>query len=158
LIVTIDRDNPDLAARLRSFFQDRSRVELAYLFGSAARGTTGPLSDVDVAIRFSTDEGRTLDERLKLHDALCRYLGSDRVDLVDLDDASPVLRYNVMMVSCSRVTTTCACLSRSGPCPSTSIHMPCARRTMRCFGPPVPDGHDRQNGLCRNCTGCTRDW
>jgi uncharacterized protein len=96
LIVTIDRDNPDLAARLRSFFQDRSRVELAYLFGSAARGTTGPLSDVDVAIRFSTDEGRTLDERLKLHDALCRYLGSDRVDLVDLDDASPVLRYNVI--------------------------------------------------------------
>ena len=94
--MTIDRDNPDLAARLRSFFQDRSRVELAYLFGSTARGTTGPLSDVDVAVRFLPGGGRRLDERLKLQDALCRHLGSDRVDLVDLDDASPVLRYNVI--------------------------------------------------------------
>jgi len=92
----IKSNSTDLLARLRSFFAARQRVELAYLFGSTARGTTGPLSDVDVAIRFSPDGARSLDERLKLQDALCRELGSDRIDLVDLDDASPVLRYNVI--------------------------------------------------------------
>jgi predicted nucleotidyltransferase len=94
--MSIKSNSTDLLARLRSFFADRQRVELAYLFGSTARGTTGPLSDVDVAIRFSHDRDRSLDERLKLQDALCRDLGSDRIDLVDLDDASPVLRYNVI--------------------------------------------------------------
>lgn len=94
--MTMDRDNPDPAARLRAFFQDRPRVVLAYLFGSAARGTMGPLSDVDVAVRFSDRGADVFNERLRMHDELCRHLGTDRVDLVDLDEASPVLRYNVI--------------------------------------------------------------
>lgn len=94
--MNIYRNSTNLPARLKTFFLAQPRVELAYLFGSTARGTTGPMSDVDVAIRFSGDRGRTLNERLKLQDALCRHLRTDRVDLVDLDDASPVLRYNVI--------------------------------------------------------------
>jgi predicted nucleotidyltransferase len=41
--MTIDRDNPDSAARLRAFLHDRPRVALARLFGSAASGTTTPI-------------------------------------------------------------------------------------------------------------------
>ena len=33
----------------------RSGVVLAYLFGSQARGETGPLSEVDIAVLFSPD-------------------------------------------------------------------------------------------------------
>ncbi|WP_026289928.1 type VII toxin-antitoxin system MntA family adenylyltransferase antitoxin [Thioalkalivibrio sulfidiphilus] len=89
-------NNENLIARLQMFFSAQPHVELAYLFGSTARGTTGPMSDVDVAIRMSPGADHTLDERLKLQDALCRHLGSDRVDLVDLDLVSPVLRFNVV--------------------------------------------------------------
>ncbi|WP_018231916.1 type VII toxin-antitoxin system MntA family adenylyltransferase antitoxin [Thioalkalivibrio thiocyanodenitrificans] len=96
MAMTLQPNSPDLSARLRSFFQEQPRVELAWLFGSAARGTTGPLSDVDVAVRFSGPGDDDFNDRLRLHDALCRYLGSDRVDLIDLAQASPVLRFNVI--------------------------------------------------------------
>lgn len=82
--------------RLKAFFSTQPQVELAYLFGSTARGTTGPMSDVDVAVRFAPGAAHTLDESLKIRDALCRYLGSDRIDFVNLDQASPVLRFNVI--------------------------------------------------------------
>ena len=36
--------------RLRRFFADREEVAFAYLFGSVARGKSGPLSDIDVAV------------------------------------------------------------------------------------------------------------
>jgi len=68
---------------------------LAYLFGSLARGTAGPLSDVDVAVLFD----RRCDapgEHGELQDALSRALGSDRIDLVRLDMAPPPLRYRII--------------------------------------------------------------
>ncbi len=37
-------------AQLQNFFHGRNEVELAFLFGSQARGTAGPLSDVDIAV------------------------------------------------------------------------------------------------------------
>lgn len=89
-------DNAELVARLREFLRGQPGVALAYLFGSAARGTTGPLSDVDVAVKFIDWSPDGFAARLRMHDALCRHLGSDRIDLVDLDEASPVLRYNVI--------------------------------------------------------------
>jgi predicted nucleotidyltransferase len=41
---------PGVAERLRRLFADRRDVRLALLFGSAARGTDRPDSDVDVAV------------------------------------------------------------------------------------------------------------
>lgn len=37
-------------AMIENYFASLHEVELAYLFGSQARGQAGPLSDVDVAI------------------------------------------------------------------------------------------------------------
>jgi len=89
-------DKASTRERLLGFFNDRPGVVLAYLFGSLARGNTGPLSDVDVAVKFSDQVRDRFGERLSIHDALCRHLGTDRIDLVDLDEASPVLRFNVV--------------------------------------------------------------
>jgi predicted nucleotidyltransferase len=57
--------NPEaIEARLREFFAanaEREGIAAAYLFGSVARGTAGPESDVDVGILYSEDPPRTLD-------------------------------------------------------------------------------------------------
>ncbi len=74
-------------------------IELAYLFGSRARGDARPDSDVDVAVlvdagRPCPDPARLLARHLhlaaRLHDA-----GAGEVDLVLLDDAPLALRGRV---------------------------------------------------------------
>lgn len=86
----------DDAARARlAAALDRDGVAAAYVFGSQARGDAGPLSDVDVAVWADPvlELDDRLDLRLALIDAAERALGSDQVDLVILDDATPVLRH-----------------------------------------------------------------
>ena len=72
-----------------------AEVKFAYVFGSCARGDTGPLSDVDMAV-FLDSRVESFDFRLRLMEALSRALGTERFDLVILNDASPVLRYEVI--------------------------------------------------------------
>jgi predicted nucleotidyltransferase len=73
-------------------------VRLAYLFGSQATRRTHPSSDIDVAVLL--DESLTLDERfaerLQLLDDLSRIFGTDQVDLVMLNEASPLLAYETL--------------------------------------------------------------
>ncbi len=80
-----------------------SRVVAAYLFGSLARGTAGPLSDIDVGLLVSDgSEGEAACARTM--DALCRRLRTSRVDIVSLADAPVPLRYRVvrdgLLVAC----------------------------------------------------------
>jgi predicted nucleotidyltransferase len=63
-------------------------LRLLILHGSRARGDAHPASDWDFAYRAST----RLDE-LGLRAALTTALGTDAVDLADLDRSSGVLRY-----------------------------------------------------------------
>ena len=67
-------------------------VRLAYLFGSMARGTAGPLSDIDIGVVFSGGDTAlgTLEDRL------VERLRTDRVDLVSLAAAPVPLRYRVV--------------------------------------------------------------
>jgi predicted nucleotidyltransferase len=77
---------------LDSLFE-KGEVMLAYLFGSLAREekmSPRPPSDVDLAILTKERPASQLYE--KLADAL----GTDRLDLVDLRHASPIMRYEVM--------------------------------------------------------------
>ncbi len=67
---------------------EREGVLLAYLFGSLQRG--GPGQDVDLAILV---EGRPA---YGLRDMITEALGTERVDLVDLGRASPVLRFEIL--------------------------------------------------------------
>jgi predicted nucleotidyltransferase len=57
-------DPEAIEARLREFFAanaEREGIAAAYLFGSVARGTAGPKSDVDVGILYSEDPPHTLE-------------------------------------------------------------------------------------------------
>ncbi|MHB9097560.1 MAG: type VII toxin-antitoxin system MntA family adenylyltransferase antitoxin [Syntrophales bacterium] len=77
------------------FLEKDRRVKFAYLFGSRARGRAGSLSDTDIAIYL---DGRVKPGRyrLKLMDALTKILKTNDLDLVVLNQATPLLRHEVI--------------------------------------------------------------
>lgn len=85
-----------LMPALREVFT-RHDVDLAYLYGSQARGDTGPLSDVDVAVLFSSDISKSerFEQQLLLIGELMSIFKRSDVFMADLDDASPLLRHRV---------------------------------------------------------------
>lgn len=72
-----------------------SRVRAAWLFGSTAEGTAGPLSDVDVAVLGCAD--LSFDERAQLAVDLARAAGRS-CDVVPVERASPVLGMEIVRV------------------------------------------------------------
>jgi predicted nucleotidyltransferase len=68
---------------------EREGVQLAYLFGSLGQGQPG--HDVDLAIL--THQG---EPAFRLRPKITECLGTERVDLVDLRRASPVLRFEIL--------------------------------------------------------------
>lgn len=85
----------DVAAlRTLSHAFDRDGVVSAMVIGSQARGTAGPLSDIDIAYWHETElnpKART-SLRLQLVAAASTALGTDEIDVVPLNHASPLLR------------------------------------------------------------------
>lgn len=89
----------DAAARERlAAALDRTGVVAAMLIGSQARGTPGPLSDVDIAVWHepSLDSAERFRLQLDLIAAAEAALGTDEVDLVMLNGAPPLLRQRAM--------------------------------------------------------------
>jgi predicted nucleotidyltransferase len=70
----------------------------AYLFGSTARGDQGPLSDYDIAVQAAS--GLTSRQRFQLKldliERLSRSLKTDRIDVVILEDAPPLLAHRIL--------------------------------------------------------------
>jgi uncharacterized protein len=57
-------DAAGIEAKLQEFLSrnaERERIAAAYLFGSVARGTAGPRSDVDVGVLYQEDPPLTLE-------------------------------------------------------------------------------------------------
>lgn len=86
-----------LERALAHYTQERG-VSALYLFGSAAQGTLTPLSDIDIAVllpdNVSPDE--YFDRRLQMTLDLMRLLNTDKIDLVILNQAPPLLKYQVV--------------------------------------------------------------
>jgi predicted nucleotidyltransferase len=82
--------------RLRTYLGNQRYVQAAYLFGSAASGTFGPLSDVDVGIVFNSEAISWHEQRLKLMEGLTWIFGVPRIDVVILNSAEPVLAHRVI--------------------------------------------------------------
>jgi len=79
-------------------------VVFAYVFGGAAAGRLGPLSDVDVAV-YLEDAGDPIEGRLEAIGAITAHLGTDEVDLVVLNTAPTALVGRVLQnrrVICDR--------------------------------------------------------
>jgi predicted nucleotidyltransferase len=81
---------PDVQQRLEQLpaLLKREGVSLAYLFGSLSQGRKG--NDVDLAILVRDAPA------FRLREAIVEHLGTERVDLVDLKRASPVLRLEIL--------------------------------------------------------------
>lgn len=77
---------------------DRDGVVAAMLIGSQARAAAGPLSDVDIGVWHERDlQGADrLQLQLQLSAEACRALGTDEVDVVMLNRASPLLRHRAI--------------------------------------------------------------
>jgi len=89
----------DIVDRLKKALGRRPEIRFAYLFGSHAKGVAGRLSDVDVAV-FVDEGGAGKDYaygyRAALTADLMAALGTNRVDVVVLNEAGPFLRSQVI--------------------------------------------------------------
>ena len=87
-----------LVQRIAGLLESREEVLEAYLFGSHARAQAQPHSDIDVAVYV--DEARADDAcygyRSRLTAALMAGLETDRVDIVVLNRAPPLLYHRVL--------------------------------------------------------------
>ena len=97
----IPQDRDQIEIRLREFFAERAAergLVTAYLFGSVARGTAHPGSDVDVGVLFAKAPPRTLEGlHLDLEGELEQILDGLPVQLVVLNRASPELVHFVLV-------------------------------------------------------------
>jgi len=88
----------DLATSLENVFSKRSEIAAAFVFGSVARETEGPLSDLDIAVLL--DEASRLEESgygylAELTADIMKALHRNDVDAVILNTAPPLLKYRV---------------------------------------------------------------
>lgn len=95
IVTPVDRQ---LLSRLASALEPRREILEAYLFGSAAKGAAQPHSDLDIAVYVSDERpapspfGYAAD----LAAALMTSLGAQRVDVVLLNEAPPLLHHRVL--------------------------------------------------------------
>jgi hypothetical protein len=75
-----------------------SAIAAVYLFGSHARGTATPLSDIDIAVLFRSviDESRYFALRLEYLSQAMERLRTEKVDVVILNNAPLHLAYEVV--------------------------------------------------------------
>jgi hypothetical protein len=87
----------EIISKAKSILETDSSVVAAYLFGSLAKGTEHPMSDIDIAIltaKSNPDSIVSLTRKLTI--MLSEKLGSLKVDLVILNGADLTLRYDVV--------------------------------------------------------------
>lgn len=80
---------------VNEYLQNKRDVKFAYLFGSCAKGEAGPLSDIDLAV-YLDKRFDVFAMRLRLLDQLSRLLKGYPCDLVVLNNASLILKYEVI--------------------------------------------------------------
>ena len=90
--------NAGLAERITAVLSARPEILEAYLFGSHARGAGQAHSDIDVAVFVDREraEPSPFGYRSELTSALMSSLGTNNVDVVVLNDASPLLYHRVL--------------------------------------------------------------
>ena len=94
----MDKAESNNVKDLVSVFQLYPQVKLVYFFGSRARGKEGPMSDYDFAVYLDEKDAKSrFETRLSLMSKLSQRIGTDKIDVVVLNDTeSPELRYNII--------------------------------------------------------------
>lgn len=83
--------------QLKTYLVNQRYIQVAYLFGSAAKGITGPLSDVNIAVLLNSDSSHWHENKMKLMEGLTWIFGMPKVDVVVLNGADPVLSHRVLI-------------------------------------------------------------
>jgi hypothetical protein len=87
----------DLSSRLAAILESLPEVELAYLFGSHAAGRARPESDIDLGVQVAAEAAEQPHATLaRLFDRLGCAVPSDRLDVVLLNHAPPLLRHRIL--------------------------------------------------------------
>ena len=83
---------------LGKFFKTQEYVELAYLFGSAAKDKAGVLSDIDIGVYISNriTKAQRDQKRIELIAKLTTILKNNSVDLLIINDTPPVLNFEII--------------------------------------------------------------
>ena len=144
--------------RLRGALASRDEVLEAYLFGSVGRGEARAHSDVDVAVFVDAatvrDDGFGYEATLSAD--LANVLGTDRVDVVRLNRAPPllyhrVLRDGIRLLSRDLTATTTRALAVLRLCASAGQD-----RARRASAAPGRSVRDVTPGTIDRAIGCTR--
>ena len=81
---------------LKRYFAGQKGITAVYLFGSHAKKRSHAKSDVDLAILFDKKTAsKALDRSLKMTCDLMKLLNRDKIDIVALNTANPVLKNQV---------------------------------------------------------------
>ena len=83
----------DIAGPLGDYFRNREEILLAFMFGSAVSERLTEKSDLDIAVLFNSTPDFSL--LVKIRDEISECMGRE-IDLVVLNDASPVIRMQVL--------------------------------------------------------------
>ncbi len=91
-------DEADYIPKLKAYFSTRPQLVLAYVFGSQARGRAHRRSDLDVAILLADEpaDEECTGQRLEVIGDLMRLLATNDVDVLILNQAPLVMRYQVI--------------------------------------------------------------
>jgi uncharacterized protein len=81
--------------KIDQYLLNNKAIQFAYLFGSRARNVHGPLSDIDVAV-YLDKRFDCFSARLRFLEELSRLLEGHPLDLVVLNTAPLVLKYEVL--------------------------------------------------------------
>lgn len=71
----------------------KPKITAAYLFGSVAKGLTRPLSDIDFAVLYNSEDQKTDASVFKI---VTGVFGTDKIDYINLKDAPLRLRYEIV--------------------------------------------------------------
>jgi len=117
-----------LKRELALFFEGRPEVISAYLFGSMAENRTTPMSDTDIAVLIDdaliSKEDFPYGYDAHLTGRLMGVLRNNKIDLVVLNEASPVLRYRILSRGGESFVETPSSKDRPLSIPSTIIRVP----------------------------------
>ena len=80
---------------IRNTLAKEANIKFAYLFGSMAENNITPLSDIDIAV-YLDNRTNYFKYRMRLLELLINRLKADNIDLVILNTAPPLLKYEVI--------------------------------------------------------------
>lgn len=84
-------------SQLKAVF-DENDVQLAYLFGSYAKSTESPLSDIDIAVflRNPVSHPEAFDKAILLTHKLIGVFHKNKIDVIILNTAAPSIKFNAI--------------------------------------------------------------